>query len=70
MQHCLGTFGVMQISFENKEEHVIIPLIEKKIVPYVEYFSEEDLNRIYVCSIRDPEVLEPSKEGVIQWDDA
>ncbi|KAH9295172.1 hypothetical protein KI387_038760, partial [Taxus chinensis] len=41
-----------------------------KVAPYVEPLSEEDLNKIYVHTIRDPEVLEPSKEGVIQWDDA
>ncbi|KAH9311113.1 hypothetical protein KI387_026148, partial [Taxus chinensis] len=40
-----------------------------KSTPYVEILSEEDLNRIYVRTIRDPEVLEPSKEGFLQWDD-
>ncbi|KAH9301301.1 hypothetical protein KI387_012884, partial [Taxus chinensis] len=37
--------------------------------PYVEPLSEEDLNRIYVRAIWDPEVLEPSKEGILQWED-
>ncbi|KAH9322695.1 hypothetical protein KI387_017334, partial [Taxus chinensis] len=41
-----------------------------KYVPYVEPLSEEDMNRIYVHIIRDPEVLEPSKEGILQWEDA
>ncbi|KAH9321833.1 hypothetical protein KI387_016472, partial [Taxus chinensis] len=40
-----------------------------KYVPYVEPLSEEYLNRIYVRVIRDPEVLNPSKEGILQWED-
>ncbi|KAH9291993.1 hypothetical protein KI387_042823, partial [Taxus chinensis] len=63
-------FNKGYISFENKEECIIIPLKDAKVAPYVEPLSEEDLNRIYACTIKDPEVTEPSKEGVIQWDDA
>ncbi|KAH9323769.1 hypothetical protein KI387_018408, partial [Taxus chinensis] len=54
----------------NKEEHVIFPLIDGKFARYVEPLSEEDLKKIYMHTIRDLEVLEPSKEGVLQWDDA
>ncbi|KAH9302627.1 hypothetical protein KI387_014210, partial [Taxus chinensis] len=58
------------ISFENKEERVIIPLTYGKLTPYVEPLSEEDLKKNYVHAIRDLEVLEPSKEGILQWEDA
>ncbi|KAH9320087.1 hypothetical protein KI387_021856, partial [Taxus chinensis] len=40
-------FNKGYISFENKEERVIIPLTDGKSTPYVEPLSEEDLNRIY-----------------------
>ncbi|KAH9323761.1 hypothetical protein KI387_018400, partial [Taxus chinensis] len=63
-------FNKGYINFEIKEECVIIPLADGKFAPYVEPLSEEDLNRIYVHTIKDPKVLESSKEGVIQWDDA
>ncbi|KAH9303720.1 hypothetical protein KI387_008124, partial [Taxus chinensis] len=56
--------------FENKEERVIIPLTDGKSAPYVEPLSEEDLNRIYVHAMWDPEVLKPSKKGILQWEDA
>ncbi|KAH9309180.1 hypothetical protein KI387_037091, partial [Taxus chinensis] len=48
-------FNKGYISFENKEERVVIPLTDGKSTPYVEPLSEEDLNRIYVRVIQDPE---------------
>ncbi|KAH9298159.1 hypothetical protein KI387_029841, partial [Taxus chinensis] len=63
-------FNKGYINFENKDERVIILLTYEKAAPYVEPLSKEDLNRIYVHTIRDPEVLELSKECVIQRDDA
>ncbi|KAH9292667.1 hypothetical protein KI387_042145, partial [Taxus chinensis] len=63
-------FNKGYINFENKKEHIIIPLTDGRSAPYVEPLGEEDINRIYVHTIRDPEVIEPSREGVIQWDDA
>ncbi|KAH9313419.1 hypothetical protein KI387_044053 [Taxus chinensis] len=62
-------FNKGYIIFENKEERVIIPLTDGKFAPYVEPLSEEDLNSIYARAIQDIEVLEPSKEGIIQWED-
>ncbi|KAH9309956.1 hypothetical protein KI387_037867, partial [Taxus chinensis] len=58
------------ISFQNKEKRVVIPLTDGNYMPYVEPLSEEDLNRVYVCAIQDPEVNEPSKEGILQWEDS
>ncbi|KAH9289271.1 hypothetical protein KI387_033388, partial [Taxus chinensis] len=58
------------INFENKEDRVIIPLTDGWSAPYVEPLGEEDLNMIYVRTIRDPKFVQPMKEGVIQWDDA
>ncbi|KAH9304358.1 hypothetical protein KI387_008762 [Taxus chinensis] len=50
-------FNKGYISFESKEERVIIPLTDGKSTPYVEPFSEDDLNRIYVPVIRDPKII-------------
>lgn len=63
-------FNKGYIIFENKEERFVIPLTDGKSTPYGEPLSEEDLNKIYVCVIHDPEVNEPSKEGIIQWEDS
>ncbi|KAH9311967.1 hypothetical protein KI387_027002, partial [Taxus chinensis] len=48
-------FNKGYISFEKKEEWVVIPLIDGKSVPYTELLGEEVMDRIYVCSIRDLE---------------
>ncbi|KAH9291624.1 hypothetical protein KI387_043182, partial [Taxus chinensis] len=62
-------FNKGYISFENKEEWVIIPLVDGKSAPYIEPLGEEVLDKIYVCSIRDPEMVHPIN-GVIQFEDA
>ncbi|KAH9327813.1 hypothetical protein KI387_043747, partial [Taxus chinensis] len=62
-------FNKGYISFENKEERVIIPLADGNSTPYTEPLGEEVLDRIHVHSIRDPETIHPI-EGVIQFDDA
>ncbi|KAH9291009.1 hypothetical protein KI387_044138 [Taxus chinensis] len=62
-------FNKGYISFENKEERVIIPLADGKSTPYTEPLGEEVLDRIYVRSIRDLEIIHPT-DGVIQFEDA
>ncbi|KAH9328600.1 hypothetical protein KI387_000708, partial [Taxus chinensis] len=62
-------FNKGYISFEKKEERVIIPLTDGNSTPYTEALGEEVLDRIYVHSIRDLEIIHPT-EGVIQFDDA
>ncbi|KAH9315427.1 hypothetical protein KI387_024054, partial [Taxus chinensis] len=62
-------FNKGYIIFENKEDRVVIPLIDGKSTPYTEPLGEEVMDRIYVHSIRDPETIHPT-EGVIQFDDA
>lgn len=52
-------FNKGYMSFENKEEWVSIPLIDGKSAPFTEPLGEEVLDRIYVHSIKDSEVIHP-----------
>ncbi|KAH9301377.1 hypothetical protein KI387_012960, partial [Taxus chinensis] len=46
-----------------KEERVIIPLTDGKSMPYTEPLGEEVLDKIYVLSIRDPEIIHSSRRS-------
>ncbi|KAH9298068.1 hypothetical protein KI387_029750, partial [Taxus chinensis] len=61
-------FNKGYIRFENKEEGVIIPLVDGNLTPYIEPLGEDFLDRIYVHSIRDPKMIHPTN-GVIQFED-
>ncbi|KAH9322306.1 hypothetical protein KI387_016945 [Taxus chinensis] len=62
-------FNKGYISIKNKEERVIIPLSDGNSAPYIEPLGEEVLDRIYVCSIKDPEMIHPTN-GIIPFEDA